>query len=267
MALQVIKGILINHQGFLSNLIIYMTIIEINEIENDKLKLGAPIKESMNVFIPDINPALNIPCRNGFHLLMVGSGGSGKSSLMMNLIKNKDAYKKKFDNIYYFCPQVSFSSVKNHPFKKHDKVYHDFTVRELSEIYSELEQKKEEQLDEYSLIILDDLADMLKTNDIQVLMNKMMIKSRHLQVSWIITIQQYYYFPKNLRRQITNLILFKTKSIDEFQSLAKELFNMNAADALTLHNYVFDKNYNHLDVDTVENKYFKNFNLLELLSK
>ena len=242
-----------------------MTIKEILEIENDKLKLGAPIKETMSVFIPDIDPNLNIPCRNGFHAVFCGSGGSGKSSLMMNLIKGP--YKKKFNNIYYFCPMVSFTSVKNHPFKKHDKIYHDFTVTELSEIYKELEEKKENNEDEYSLIILDDLADCLKHNDIQVLMNKMMIKSRHLQVSWIITLQAYYYFPKQLRRQITNFILFKTKSIDEFQSLARELFNMNSDDALTLYNYVFDKNYNHLDVDTVTNTYYKNFNLLELKSK
>jgi GTPase SAR1 family protein len=242
-----------------------MTLKEIIEIENHKLKLGKPIQETMSVFIPDINPELNIPCRNGFHAVFCGSGGSGKSSLMMNLIKGP--YKKKFDNIYYFCPMVSFTSVKNHPFKKHDKVYHEFTVNALSEIYKELEEKKEEKSNQYSLIILDDLADSLKNNDIQVLMNKMMIKSRHLQVSWIISLQAYYYFPKQLRRQITNFILFKTKSIDEFQSLARELFNMNSDDALTLYNYVFDVNYNHLDVDTVTNTYYKCFNKLELLSK
>ena len=241
-----------------------MTIKEIVEIENDKLKLGMPIKENMNVFIPDIDPNLNIPCRNGFHLIMCGSGGSGKSSLMLNLIKNKDAYKKKFNNIYYFCPQVSFSSVKNHPFKKHDKVYHNFTIRELSEIYKELEDKKEANEDEYSLIILDDLADCLKNNDIQVLMNKFMVKSRHLQVSWIITLQMFLYFPKSLRRQITNMILFKPKSVNEFEIIAKEMFNMNAEDALTLHNYVFDAPYNHLDIDTVVNKYYKNFSELIL---
>ena len=74
-----------------------MTIKEIIETENDKLKLGAPIKENMSIFIPDIDPNLNIPCRNGFHAVFCGSGGSGKSSLMMNLIKGP--YKKKFDKI------------------------------------------------------------------------------------------------------------------------------------------------------------------------
>ena len=35
-------------------------------------------------------------------------------------------------------------------------------------------------------------------------------------------------------------------------------------DALKLFNYVFDKPYEHLDVCTVTNKYYKSFNPLEL---
>ena len=243
-----------------------MTITDIVEIKNNKYnKLNLkPIQEKMNIFIPDIDPELNIPNRNGFHLIMCGSGGSGKSSLMLSLIKGP--YKKKFNNIYYFCPDVSFASVKKHPFEKHDKVYHEITTENLLEIYEELSKKKVDDENEYSLIILDDMADFLKTNDIQKTLNKMMIKSRHLQVCWIITLQAYHYFPKILRRQITNLILFKTKSIDEFSILAKELFNMNSDDSMTLYNYCFDVNYNHLDVDTVTNTYYKNFNLLELKS-
>jgi hypothetical protein len=37
---------------------------------------------------------------------------------------------------------------------------------------------------------------------------------------------------------------------------------MNKDDALTLYNYVYDEPYTHLDLDTVDNKIFKNFNLL-----
>ena len=39
---------------------------------------------------------------------------------------------------------------------------------------------------------------------------------------------------------------------------------MKKDDLTTLYNYVFDKPYNHLDVDTVENQIYKNFNKLEL---
>ena len=233
----------------------------IREIANKKYIPGKPIKEKANIFIPDIDPELNIPNRNGFHCVMTGSGGSGKSSLMLSLIKGP--YKKKFNNIYYICPMVSFLSVASHPFKNHDKVYHELTIDLLLGIYKELEEKKEEEDDiEYSLIIIDDMADALKDADIQRVLNKMMIKSRHLGLSWIITLQAFIYFPKILRRQITNLILFKPKSVDEFNIVSKEMFNMKEVDNLKIHNYVFDAPYTHLDVDTVENNYFKNFNKL-----
>jgi hypothetical protein len=39
---------------------------------------------------------------------------------------------------------------------------------------------------------------------------------------------------------------------------------MNEEDGLKLYEYIFNKPYNHLDVDTVENKIYKNFNLLEI---
>ena len=42
---------------------------------------------------------------------------------------------------------------------------------------------------------------------------------------------------------------------------------MKSDDALKLFNYVFDAPYNHLDVDTVTNKYYKNFNELILEEK
>jgi hypothetical protein len=63
---------------------------------------------------------------------------------------------------------------------------------------------------------------------------------------------------------LTYCTIFKPKNIEEWNSIAKELFNMNKDDALVLYNYVFDAPYNHIDVDLVENKYYKNFNLLKL---
>jgi len=76
------------------------------------------------------------------------------------------------------------------------------------------------------------------------------------------TLQSYYYSPKILRKQITYITIFKPKNIEEFYSLSKQLFNLNQDDALKLYDYVFDAPYTHLDVDTVSNTYYKNFNKL-----
>jgi hypothetical protein len=53
-------------------------------------------------------------------------------------------------------------------------------------------------------------------------------------------------------------LLAKEDSPTEYAELYKK------DDAIKLHNYIFDFNYNHIDVDLVKNLYYKNFNLLEI---
>ena len=67
-----------------------------------------------------------------------------------------------------------------------------------------------------------------------------------------------------LRKQLTYTTIFKTKNIEEWYSIANELLNLKKDDALTLYDYVFDKPYTHLDLDTTTNTLYKNFNKLEL---
>ena len=266
-----------------------MTIKEIEVILNPNAKKMKPIKEKQDILIPDIIDE-NIPNRNGFIYVLCGSGGSGKTSLLLNMFKSKNMYRSKFHNIYYICPMSSFLSIDKHPFEKHDKVYHELSVELLQEIGNHLlefklekERKKIEKekkdkkqfegeiLDEsdsdddepdiqYSCVIIDDMADSLKDNDIQKQLSKMLIKARHLCCAFIFTLQSYFYFPKILRKQLTNITIFKPKNTEEFLTLSKELMNMNKEDALTVFNYVFDEPYTHLDINTVSNTYFKNWN-------
>ena len=94
-----------------------MPIISIDEIINPNKKKLSPIKEKQDIFIPNIIDK-NIPRRNGSIVVFTGSGGSGKTSTLLNMFKSKNQYRGKFDNIYYFCPMASFLSIPNHPFKK-----------------------------------------------------------------------------------------------------------------------------------------------------
>jgi hypothetical protein len=243
-----------------------MTIKDIIEIKNEFLpKKITPVKEVMNIKIPDIIDG--IPNRNGFIWVLTGSGGSGKTSLLLNFFKRKELYRSKFHNIFYICPMSSFLSVQRHPFSNHDKVYHELTVEVLEGIYNLLcEMKESEEEQEYNMIVIDDMASSLKENDIQKVLNKMLIKARHLNCAFIFTLQSYYYFPKMLRKQITNITMFKSKNVEEANTIFNELLNMNKEDALKLYNYVFAEPYAHLDIDTVDNKIYKNFNLLEINS-
>jgi hypothetical protein len=239
------------------------------KIKEHKSKLPniMPVKEKMSVFIPDIDK--NIPNRNGAIIAMLGSGGSGKTSLLLSLFKSKNYYRNKFDNLYVFTPLASFLSVKNHPFEKHTKVYHELKIDTLDDIYDEILELKEQALEsqepiEHSCIIIDDFANSLKNNELLETLNKMIIKSRHLACTFIFTLQSYNLFPLTLRKQITNAIIFKPKNKKETELMCSELINLNKDECQKLFNYVFDKPYTHLDIDTFENKLYKNFNLLEI---
>ena len=162
----------------------------------------------------------------------------------------------------------SFLSVQKHPFESHDKVYHELTTGLLEDIYNQLLEIKEKRDNndpiEYSCVIIDDMADTLKDKSIQRTLNKMLIKARHLCCAFIFTLQSYYYYPKILRKQITNITIFKPKNKAEWDSITKELLMLNEEDGLKLYDYIFSEPYTHLDIDTVDNKIFKNFNELQI---
>ena len=263
--------------------------LTINEIENPHRTKMKPIVERQDILVPGIVNQ-NISQRNGMVYTLTGSGGSGKSSLLLNMFRDKTMYRGKFDNIFYFCPSASFNSVKHHPFEKHPNVYNDLTIEDLQTIYDqlvtikelatkkkekksktvsfegddEIKEKEEKHEIEYSAIIIDDFADTLKNVSIQKFLNKFIIKARHLCCSFFITLQSYYYCPKMLRKQLTYITIFRPKNIEEWYAISSEVLNLNKEDALQLYDYVFDVPYAHLDIDTTNNKMYKNFNLLEI---
>jgi hypothetical protein len=240
--------------------------MEIKEIDSG-LKIKSGIKEKMEIKIQNINE--NIPHRNGFIYALCGSGGSGKSSLLLSMFKSTKFYRKKYDNIYLFTPKSSFLSVEKHPFEKHNKVFHELDIETLDEIYNELNDFKENSINEgidieNSIIIIDDYANALKDNELTIYLNKMIIKARHLSCCFLFTLQSYYLLPLILRKQITNCSIFKPKNKKEWETIADELLNLNKENALQLNNYIFDTPYNHLDIDTLNNNIYKNFNKLEI---
>lgn len=52
--------------------------------------------------------------------------------------------------------------------------------------------------------------------------------------------------------------------MEEWEDMRKELFTMNANNALQLYQYIFNEPYAHLDINTKKSEYFKNFNKLEI---
>lgn len=251
-----------------------MTISNIEIIQNKNLPKFKPVKESMEIFIPNIIE--HIPRRNGFIWCINGSGGSGKSSMLINFFKT-NLYRKKFNNVFYYCPLVSFMSVDKHPFKNHKNVYHELNAENLQELYETLKSIKEGDDDEdddekketeYNLVIIDDFADTYRSDkNVQKILSTMMIKARHLNTAFIFTLQSFFLFPRIFRKQLSYVTIFKPKSFAEWSSLSDELLNMKKDDVKKIYDFIFDAPYNHLDIDTTDNRIYKNFNLLNITDK
>ena len=239
--------------------------MQISEIANDKIPKTKPIKETMDVFVPDI--VEGVARRNGGIILYIGSGGSGKTSHLLGQMKT--VYKKKFHHIWYFCPSSSFLSVEKHPFVNHDKVFHELTSEALDDIREELtsikEDREEDDMPEYSLVIIDDFANNLKDKHLLSKLNSMLIRARHLNCCFLFTVQSYLYYPKILRKQLTWVSIFSgVRNKEEWMTISKELLKMKEDQAKQLYDYVFDKPYQHLDIDSFEEKFYKNGNQLQI---
>lgn len=240
--------------------------MEIVLIENKELPKMKPVVEKMDLIIPGIPEG--VPRYNGGVWVVSGSGGSGKSSMLLSFFRTKKLYRNKFDHIWYICPMSSMLSVIKHPFQEHDKVYHELTADLLTEIYTRLSEIKEENEkdgeQEYSCLFIDDMADALKDKHIQRALNRILIKARHLKVMIIICCQAWKYFPLQLRRQITNVSIFKPKNKDEWDTIAREMLMMKKENWAQFHDYIFDEPYVHLDIDTKTGELYKNFHLLDI---
>ena len=241
--------------------------MKITEIKNNLPKTKA-LKEIMEIYVPNIDR--NLPSKNGSIYAIIGAPGSGKSNLLFStLFKNLNYYRSKFDNLYLITPESSFLSLQKHPFKDHNKVFHELDKATLEVIFEEILEYKKQALEddrpvEHSCIIIDDYADGLKDKDIIMSLKKLLIKSRHINCFFIFTLQAYNMFPLVLRKLITNITLFKPKNNVETESIRSELLHMGRDEFQELTNYIYDEPYNHLDYDTNTMEIRKNFNLLEI---
>jgi len=93
-----------------------MTIVDIIEAKNKQFKKTKLIKVKMDVYVPDIPNYISN--RNGTIYILTGSGGSGKTNLLLNLFKVSDLCKKKI--IILYLSRKFIFIIKNYSFEKHD---------------------------------------------------------------------------------------------------------------------------------------------------
>lgn len=199
---------------------------------------------------------------NGYTFdIFSGKPGSGKTSLMVSFLsgkKDKRIYRKVFNHVLLVMPSTSINSMKKNIFKNHDssKMFNELDLETIEKIFQSLETASQEG--ENTLLIMDDIGATLKNNDIQKVFRKIIYNRRHLKVKVVILVQSFLSLPKEIRKLLNNIFMFKPSKV-EFENLFDELFETNKDLAIDIMNVGYEKPHDYLMLNVDTQKIYKAF--------
>ena len=235
-------------------------------------KIHLKINKKLNLQIPEFN------CDNnpiGEHLnkydmlkhfnaysfdTFIGKPGMGKTSLLVSFLisKNKNKiYRKSFNNVIVIMPTSSRNSMVKNPFKNHhdDKMYDELSFDVINDIYDKLLNASSEN--ENTLLIMDDVGASLKNKDIEKQLKTIIYNRRHLKTKIIMLCQSFQSMPREIRKLINNIIMFKPSKV-EFEKLFEELFETKKDIALELLKF-YEQKHDYLMLNVDSQRIYKNF--------
>lgn len=251
--------------------------MHIKEIKND-LTVGKVQMTADSIIQDKKGRSIAPPLMNSsFLYIITGASGSGKTNLMINLLKpckcSKDNNKKKtyygmFDSVVVVSPSLNTLSSKENLFKNLDE---SKKFKKLDEdVFETVESLHEEK--KHQLLILDDISQQLKQKEVVHDLVSLCKNRRHKGggLSIMIILHKLSDAPPSIRANSSLNFVFKPKTKKETEFIHNEYIDMPFNDFKELLNYIFkDGKYNFLIIDTslrssADIQFYKNFNLLEL---
>jgi DNA polymerase III delta prime subunit len=194
-------------------------------------KISGIIKQLDNTYNSSEDPLLLN--NNSCVYLISGRRGSGKSTLALCLLNSKLAYRKRFKNIFLISPTAK----SDKKFEKlvdelndDNKYFQELNESNIESILDVIKSDNEEN-DKKNLhmILLDDVVlDLPKRKS--SLLNKLVIESRHHNVTLLILSQKYNAIPTIIRANMDLISFFPSlnaREVATFQedlNISKELF-------------------------------------------
>jgi len=194
-----------------------------------------------------------------FFMSIIGPPGSGKSSLMLQMISSKKdkIYYRVFKDIMYVCPSSSRSSVKDNPLD--DVVTFDNLNYDVLEEVQQNKERYDKQDKNYNqLLIIDDCGSFLKDSSSIDMLNELSMNRRHISLSIIILVQYMVSIPRSVRSQLSSVIMFKPANNEDLETIRKEFVSMKKKDFENLSRFVFRFKHDNLFIDRGNNELYKN---------
>jgi ABC-type phosphonate transport system ATPase subunit len=201
-----------------------------------------------------------LPVSPGVISLFVGKKGSGKTTVLVSLLKSKKSpYYNEYDRIYMFSPtgrkdkKLEFLVDE---ISQYGNFYDELTNEDMQEVLDKIRQFNEEYIEEQmkesdddieddpvlgamkkkkrkskkpkvirdpkNLVILDDCIHSISASQKANALNQLATQSRHFKTDVWITTQKYNKLPLLIRTQADTLTLFRTDNDKEFKAIADD---------------------------------------------
>jgi len=249
--------------------------MSITEIPNEDLSISK-IQMKCDKYITDSKcRSVAAPLMQTSHFYIIsGASGSGKSNLIVNLLKSnkttkdnkhKKSYRNMFNNIILVSP--SAHTIKDSPLENisDDQKFHSIS----DEVFDLVELMTEDSVEEnkHTLLILDDISSQLRLKENEKKLNQLIKNRRHLNLSiWIVT-HKSTDAPPSMRSNANLIFLFRPKTTREIDTIQSEYMMMTKSRADELMQAAYKDRYDFLLLDTSlrtgsEFRFYRNYNEL-----
>lgn len=205
--------------------------------------------------------------------------GMGKSTMILNLLNSKKAYRKRFTNLFLISPTARADG----KFKKlveeldEDGKYYDTmneenienildTVRRDNDTFKEENDQSDNDENEKKILhclILDDVVlDLPKSKS--SLLNKIVITSRHLNLTIIVVTQKYNALPTIIRNNMDLCSFFPSLNTHEIETFQKDI-NIDKDIFNAIYDYCCDEtnSFMHVNLLGARPKFYRKFEPIE----
>lgn len=197
------------------------------------------------------NHKILVPFRAG----VIGSSGSGKTNLVLDLIHRFSYPKGTFKDIivYLRCRDEPLYNYLSEQLK--DSI-------ELIEVRTEHDIKDLDLLDDSTLVVFDDLI--LADKPVQDKIGEYFIRGRKKGISCIYISQNFYSIPKVIRGQFGYIFLKKIGSSKDLNMILREFpLDVNVKELKKLYLSASIGLENSFYIDINKNEFYKNFQLID----
>jgi len=251
--------------------------MKITEIENKDLQINKVAMECDKKICDKKGRTIAEPLMATSHFyLITGASGSGKTNLIVNLLKSnkmtkdkkhKLSYRRMFDNVIFVSP--SAHTIKNSPL---EKIADNQKFEELNdEVFDLVNSATEDGVEknEHTLLVLDDVSSQLRTRENEKPLNQLIKNRRHRNLSIWIVGHKITDFSPALRSNASMIFAFKAKTSKEITAIQEEFMLMDKKDSQQLLDAVWIDRHDFLIIDTSlritgDFRFFRNFNEIKI---